>query len=42
MSSYWNGRLAETSTFTLPDVGLPNTGSLTKPGTALINAYKAG
>jgi hypothetical protein len=42
MVSYWNGRVAETNTFSLPNVALPNTGGLTNPGTALTNAYKAG
>jgi hypothetical protein len=42
MASYWNGRVAETNTFALPNVGLPNTGGLANPGTAMANAYKAG
>jgi hypothetical protein len=42
MVSYWNGRLAETNNFTLPNLTLPNTGSLANPGSAMINAYKAG
>jgi hypothetical protein len=42
MASYWNGRLAETATFQLPNLTLPNTGSLANPGTALSNAFKAG
>jgi hypothetical protein len=42
MASYWNGRLAETNNFSLPNVTLPNTGNLANPGTALINAFKAG
>ena len=42
MSSYWNGRVAETNTLTLPNLTLPNTGSLANPGTAMINAYRAG
>ncbi|WP_198545820.1 hypothetical protein [Actinacidiphila yeochonensis] len=42
MSSYWNGRIAETATLSLPNTALPNTGSLANPGTALTNAYKAG
>jgi Ricin-type beta-trefoil lectin domain len=42
MASYWNGRLAETASFSLPNVSLPNTGNLTSPGTALSNAFKAG
>ncbi|WP_030443797.1 hypothetical protein, partial [Actinoplanes subtropicus] len=42
MTTYWNSRLADTTTLTLPDLSLPNTGGLTNPGTAMINAYKAG
>ena len=42
MTSYWNGRIAETPTISLPNTTLPNTGSLANPGTALVNAYKAG
>lgn len=42
MASYWNGRIATTAQPTLPNVGLPNTGGLAGPGTALTNAYKAG
>jgi hypothetical protein len=42
MVSYWNGRLADTASLTLPDVALPNTGGLASPGTALGNAYRAG
>jgi hypothetical protein len=42
MSTYWNARVAETNTFSLPNVTLPNTGSLANPGTAMVNAYKAG
>ncbi|MFJ7214997.1 RICIN domain-containing protein [Amycolatopsis sp. NPDC098790] len=42
MASYWNSRLAETNTFSLPNTTLPNTGGLANPGTALANAYKAG
>lgn len=42
MSSYWNSRLAETNTFSLPNTTLPNTGNLANPGTAMANAYKAG
>ncbi|MBR7835717.1 RICIN domain-containing protein [Actinospica durhamensis] len=42
MSSYWNGRIAETATISLPNLTLPNTGNLANPGTALVNAYKAG
>ncbi|MEV0401134.1 RICIN domain-containing protein [Actinoallomurus sp. NPDC050550] len=41
MSSYWNGRLGELNTFSLPNVSLPNTGNLANPGTAMTNAYKA-
>jgi hypothetical protein len=42
MAAYWNGRIAETASFSLPNLALPNTGSLANPGTALANAYKAG
>ncbi len=42
MAAYWNGRIGETASFSLPNVTLPNTGSLANPGTALSNAYKAG
>ncbi|WP_284745702.1 RICIN domain-containing protein [Amycolatopsis sp. RTGN1] len=42
MASYWNARLAETNTFSLPNTTLPNTGNLANPGTAMANAYKAG
>ncbi|MFL6119164.1 MAG: hypothetical protein ACJ73U_06060, partial [Actinophytocola sp.] len=42
MASYWNSRLAELNTFSLPNTTLPNTGSLANPGTAMVNAYKAG
>ncbi len=42
MASYWTSRLAETNTFSLPNMTLPNTGNLANPGTAMANAYKAG
>jgi hypothetical protein len=42
MAAYWNGRIAETASFSLPNLTLPNTGNLANPGTALVNAYKAG
>ncbi|GAA5200557.1 RICIN domain-containing protein [Rugosimonospora acidiphila] len=42
MAAYWNGRIGETAGFGLPNLTLPNTGSLANPGTALVNAYKAG
>ncbi|MBO3744679.1 RICIN domain-containing protein [Streptosporangiaceae bacterium NEAU-GS5] len=42
MAAYWNSRVAETVNLTLPNLTLPNTGSLANPGTALINAFKAG
>ena len=42
MASYWNGRIGETASFSLPNVTLPNTGNLANPGAALTNAYKAG
>jgi hypothetical protein len=42
MTSYWNGRLADTASLSLPNVSLPNTGGLASSGTALVNAYKAG
>jgi hypothetical protein len=42
MAAYWNGRLAATPTLSLPDVALPDTNGLTNPGTAMVDAYKAG
>ncbi|HTJ70964.1 MAG TPA: RICIN domain-containing protein [Actinospica sp.] len=42
MTSYWNGRVGETATISLPNLTLPNTNSLANPGTAMVNAYKAG
>jgi hypothetical protein len=42
MSTYWNGRVAQTASFSLPNVALPNTGGLPNPGSALSNAFKAG
>ncbi|HEU5333310.1 MAG TPA: RICIN domain-containing protein [Actinocrinis sp.] len=42
MAAYWNGRVGETASFSLPNLTLPNTGNLANPGTALSNAYKAG
>ncbi len=42
MVNHWNSRLAETTNFTLPNITLPNTGNLANPGTAMINAFKAG
>ena len=42
MPSFAATRLAETNTFSLPNLTLPNTGSLANPGTAMTNAYKAG
>jgi hypothetical protein len=42
MVNYWNGRLAETTNLSLPNLTLPNTNNLTNPGTALTNAFKAG
>jgi hypothetical protein len=42
MAAYWNSRVAETNTLSLPNLTLPNTGSLANPGTAMTNAYKAG
>jgi hypothetical protein len=42
MAAYWNGRLADTASFSLPNVSLPNTGNLASPGTAMSNAFKAG
>lgn len=40
MVDFWNGRLKSAPVLSLPDVTLPNTG-LSKPGTAIENAYKA-
>jgi hypothetical protein len=42
MATYWNGRVAETPSFQLPNLTLPSTGGLANPGTALSNADKAG
>jgi hypothetical protein len=42
MTSYWNSRLAQTASFALPNLTLPNTANLASPGTALSNAFKAG
>jgi hypothetical protein len=42
MANYWNGRVAETPSFQLPNLALPNTGGLANPGAALSNAFKAG
>jgi hypothetical protein len=42
MVNHWNSRLAEATSFTLPNLTLPNTGNLANPGTALTNAFKAG
>ncbi|MBV9444353.1 MAG: RICIN domain-containing protein [Streptosporangiaceae bacterium] len=42
MTTHWNGRLAETASFQLPNLTLPNTNNLTNPGTNLTNAFKAG
>jgi len=42
MTTYWNSRIAQTASFSLPNVALPNTGNLANPGTALTNAFKAG
>jgi hypothetical protein len=42
MAAYWNGRIGETANFALPNLTLPSTGNLANPGTALLNAYKAG
>src|ERR1041385_321116 len=41
MSTHWNGLLAVTPEFTLPNLTLPNTNNLANPGTAMSNAYKA-
>jgi Ricin-type beta-trefoil lectin domain-like len=41
MAAFWNGRINATAQLTLPNLQLPNTG-LANPGTALVNAYKAG
>jgi len=42
MAAYWNGRIGETASFSLPNVALPNTNGLADPGSAMTNAYKAG
>ncbi|HEV8559703.1 MAG TPA: RICIN domain-containing protein [Actinophytocola sp.] len=41
MAAFWNGRINATAQLSLPNLQLPNTG-LANPGTALVNAYKAG
>jgi hypothetical protein len=41
MSTYWNNRLAVIPTLSLPNLTLPNTNSLSNPGSALVNAYKS-
>jgi hypothetical protein len=41
MAAFWNGRINATAQPSLPNVQLPNTG-LVNPGTALLNAYRAG
>jgi Ricin-type beta-trefoil lectin domain-like len=42
MAGYWTGRLSELTALSLPNVALPETGNLADPGTALVNAYRAG
>jgi hypothetical protein len=41
MASYWNQRLSVIPELSLPNVALPNTGGLVKPGDAIENAYRA-
>jgi hypothetical protein len=41
MAAFWNGRVNATAQPSLPNIQLPNTG-LANPGTALLNAYRAG
>src|SRR5262245_5677382 len=41
MAAFWNGRINATAQPSLPNVTLPNT-NLANPGTALLDAYKAG
>jgi len=41
MAAFWNGRVNATAQPQLPNLQLPNTG-LANPGTALLNAYRAG
>jgi len=41
MKTYWLGRLSILPVLQLPEITLPNTGSLSNPGTALANAFKA-
>ena len=41
MAAFWNGRVNATAQPSLPNVQLPSTG-LANPGTALLNAYRAG
>jgi hypothetical protein len=41
MAAFWDGRINATAQPSLPNIQLPNTG-LTNPGSALLNAYRAG
>jgi len=41
MAAFWTNRINATAQPSLPNLQLPNTG-LTNPGTALLNAYRAG
>ncbi|HKE13439.1 MAG TPA: RICIN domain-containing protein [Kofleriaceae bacterium] len=41
MAAFWNGRINATAQPSLPNLQLPSTG-LANPGTALLNAYRAG
>ncbi len=41
MKTYWVSRLSVAPVLQLPDVALPNTGGLSRPGTALSEAFKA-
>jgi hypothetical protein len=41
MAAFWNGRINATAQPSLPNLQLPNT-NLANPGTALLNAYRAG
>jgi hypothetical protein len=41
MARFWSEQLSVAPTLSLPDVGLPDTNNLARPGTAIDNAYKA-
>ena len=41
MKTYWDSRLSVVPVLQLPDVALPDTGGLSRPGTAMSDAFKA-